>query len=42
MMNHRVAEADFTVVDGPLCLGEGEGLARVMALAEKAGILIAD
>jgi hypothetical protein len=38
----RVAEADFTVIEGPTCLGDSKGLARVRALAEKAGILITD
>jgi len=36
----RVAEKDFTPVEGPIPLGVGKGLARVMELAEEAGILI--
>jgi hypothetical protein len=38
----RVAEKDFSLVEGPIPLGFGKGLARVMELAEEAGILIAD
>jgi hypothetical protein len=38
----RVAEMDFSLIEGPIPLGFGEGLARVMELAEEAGILIAD
>jgi hypothetical protein len=37
----RVAEKDFSPVEGPIPLGAGKGLARVMELAEEAGILIA-
>jgi hypothetical protein len=36
----RVVERDFTPVEGPIPLGIGKGLARVMELAEEAGILI--
>jgi len=36
----RVAEKDFSPVEGPIPLGMGKGLARVMELAEEAGILI--
>ena len=36
----RVTEADFTVLDGPIPLGDGKGLAMVMDLANKAKILI--
>jgi RES domain len=36
----RVAERDFSPVEGPIPLGIGKGLARVMELAEEAGILI--
>jgi hypothetical protein len=36
----RVAEKDFSPVEGPIPLGVGKGLARVMELAEEAGILI--
>jgi hypothetical protein len=38
----RVTEKDFAVSDTPLPLGEGEGLAMVMELAEKAKILITE
>jgi hypothetical protein len=38
----RVAEMDFSLIEGPIPLGFGEGLARVMELAEEAGIIIAD
>jgi len=38
----RVTEKDFSVVDGPIPLGAGKGLAMVMELAEKAKILITD
>jgi len=38
----RVTEKDFAVSDAPLSLGEGEGLAMVMELAEKAKILITE
>ncbi len=36
----RVAEKDLSSVEGPIPLGVGTGLARVMELAEEAGILI--
>jgi hypothetical protein len=36
----RVAEKDFSSVGSPIPLGVGKGLARVMELAEEAGILI--
>jgi hypothetical protein len=36
----RVAEADFTVTEGPIPLKEGKGLAMVMELASRAKILI--
>jgi hypothetical protein len=36
----RVAETDFSVLDGPLPLGFGDGLARIMELAEDPRILI--
>jgi RES domain len=36
----RVTSGDFAVIDGPIPLGEGKGLAMVMALADKAKILI--
>lgn len=38
----RVAEEDFAVVEGPIPLGTGPGLERVMGLAEKAKILITE
>lgn len=38
----RVTEKDFSLVEGPIPLGFGRGLVRVMELAEEAGILIAD
>jgi hypothetical protein len=38
----RLTEKDFAVFDDPLPLGEGEGLAMVMELAEKAKILITE
>jgi hypothetical protein len=38
----RVAEKDFSLVEGPIPLGFGKGLARVMELAEEAVILIVD
>jgi len=38
----RVTEEDFAVIDGPIPLGAGKGLAMVMELAEKAKILITD
>src|SRR5260370_34188095 len=38
----RVTEADFSLVEWPIPLGIGKGLARVMELAEEAGMLIAD
>ncbi len=36
----RLTEGDFAVVEGPIPLGEGKGLAMVMDLADKAKILI--
>jgi hypothetical protein len=36
----RVIEGDFTVIDEPIPLGDGKGLAMVMELADKAKILI--
>jgi hypothetical protein len=36
----RVAEKDFLPIEGPIPLGVGKGLARVLELAEEAGILI--
>ena len=36
----RATETDFTVIDGPIPLGDGKGLAMVMELADKAKILI--
>ena len=36
----RVAERDFSLVEGPIPLDVGKGLARVMELAEEAGILV--
>jgi hypothetical protein len=38
----RVTEADFSIIEGPIPLGEDKGLAMVMELAERAGILITD
>jgi hypothetical protein len=38
----RVAEVDFAIIDGPIPLGDGRGLAMVMELADKAKILITD
>ncbi|MFY9821711.1 MAG: RES family NAD+ phosphorylase [Thermoanaerobaculia bacterium] len=38
----RVTEKDFSVLEGPIPLAVGKGLAMVMELAEKAKILITD